>query len=166
MVISRHIFIWGMSIGLALCWMVAVAGAVIAVGRVHDAYLLGMAMAVMLFAILFMPLVVSAQEHHDHAALGEAGQFYSTWNRPKGHYSGIGHRTQSCCNRTDCRPVDQVEIKNGQIWARLENSYEWYKVDPSIIESNQGDPRDSPDGRSHGCVIGGVMACFVEGSGG
>ncbi len=150
MVVSRPVFIWGMSIGLALCWMVAVAGAVITIGKAHDAYLLGMAMAVLLCAILIPPLGAVAQEHN-HAALGDAG---------------IGHRTQSCCNKTDCRPVDQVEIKNGQMWARLESSHEWYKVDPSIIESNQGDPRDSPDGRSHGCVIGGVMACFVEGSGG
>jgi hypothetical protein len=103
---------------------------------------------------------------HDHAQLGASGEFYSKWQRPKGQFVGIGHRTQSCCRRTDCSPVIETEMRGGQMFARFENSPDtWYRVDQAIVESNQEDPRESPDHRAHGCVIGGIVACFVHGGG-
>jgi hypothetical protein len=107
-----------------------------------------------------------AEELHDHTKMGEAGKFYSGWNRPKGNFSGIGHRTQSCCNRTDCSPVLETEMRGGQMYARFElQPNVWYRVDQSIVESNQDDPRETPDGRAHGCIIGGQVACYVHGGG-
>ena len=124
------------------------------------AFLIGWALAAAL-------LIAQAKaEEHDHAQLGAAGEFYSKWQRPKGNFTGIGHRTQSCCNRTDCDVVTGVSIIKGKMWitVRREPS-RWYPVDPAIIEANQEDPRESPDGMSHACIIGGTVACFVEGSG-
>jgi len=97
-------------------------------------------------------------------------QFYSAWMRPKGVFS-IQHRKNSCCNRSDCFPVAETKVDGqGRYVVRPEIAGapglgQWYTVNPSIIESQQGDPRESPDGRSHVCIIGGVVACFVEGSG-
>lgn len=105
-----------------------------------------------------------ALEPHDHA--GASGEFYSKWQRPKGNFSGMMHRGASCCNRTDCSPVIATEMRDGRMFARFElDPNVWYRVDPSIIESNQEDPRESPDHRAHGCIIGGQVACFVHGSG-
>ncbi len=119
-----------------------------------------------LIPLLLLASPGNAEEPHDHNALGDAGQFYSKWMRPKGNFSGIFHRGNSCCSRTDCSPVTGVTVRDGQMFAQLEREPgRWYKVDPAIIESNQEDPRESPDIRSHGCVIGGIMACFVEGGG-
>lgn len=107
-----------------------------------------------------------ALEPHDHTKMGEAGKFYNEWRRPKGNFSGVQHRGSSCCNLQDCDVVIEVDIRGGKMFAKLRREPDrWYAVDPSIIEANQEDPRESPDGMSHGCVIGGVMACFVEGGG-
>lgn len=107
-----------------------------------------------------------AEEPHDHAAMGDRGKFYSEWRRPKGNFTGIVHRGYSCCNKNDCDVVIAVDVRAGRVFAKLAREpNHWYPVDPAIVESNQGDPRESPDGLSHGCVIGGVMACFVEGGG-
>ncbi len=123
------------------------------------------------FVLMSMFLIAShyyanALEEHDHNKMTN-GKFYSEWNRPKGNFQGIEHRKQSCCNRTDCSPVLATEMRDGQMYARFElNPSIWYKVDQSIIESNQGDPKETPDGRAHGCVIGGQVACYVHGAGG
>ncbi len=127
-------------------------------------YRIGMAVLIVLCGLLLATAAVRAQEH-DHAALGAAGEFYSKWSRPKGNFSGIGHRTQSCCNRSDCFPVAETRMDRGRYIVRPEGSMLWYRVDPAIIESNQTDPRESPDGRSHVCIVGGLAACFVEGGG-
>lgn len=95
-------------------------------------------------------------------------QFYSQWNRPKGPFN-IEHRKPSCCNRADCFPVGETKISQGRYSVRPEIKPgvlgDWFEVDPGIIESQQEDPRESPDGRSHVCIIGRVAACFVEGGG-
>lgn len=130
-----------------------------------DAYKLILA-ALIVLAVLVHAVAVRAEEPHDHAQLGSAGEFYSRWQRPKGNFSGVIHRGASCCNRTDCSPVIATEMRDGRMFARFEREPTvWYRVDPSIIESNQEDPRETPDHRSHGCIIGGQVACFVEGGG-
>lgn len=95
-------------------------------------------------------------------------EFYARWMRPKGRFEGMTHRAASCCNKTDCFPVEEIRKVAGTYFVRVRTpnglSPE-YKVDASIIEANQRDPRESPDGRSHACIIGGMVVCFVEGSG-
>src|SRR6266550_4164210 len=88
-----------------------------------------------------------AQNSHD----AEVFEFYAKWMRPGGSY-GVGHRTNSCCNRSDCFPVAEITRQQGNYFVRPEGSVEWYKVPTSVIESNQADPRESPDGLSHVCI--------------
>lgn len=125
-------------------------------------------------ALTLTLLLSTAALAHDHDAStppeqAKVYEFYSKWQRPKGNFSGITHRGSSCCNRQDCFPVVEARIDRGTLWIRIqypsgEVSVE-YRVDPSIIESNQEDPRESPDVRSHACIIGGAVACYVEGGG-
>ncbi len=89
-------------------------------------------------------------------------KFYSTWYAPNN-----GHeRTASCCNKIDCEPR-KVKRENGEwwVWWRLENK--WIPIPDKIIESNQLDPRESPDGQSHVCINpnSGIVLCAVLGSG-
>jgi hypothetical protein len=79
-------------------------------------------------------------------------QFYSTWMRPD-------QPDKSCCNRRDCAPVTQVRRADNR-WQALRDG-EWLTIPPEKIEHN----RDSPDGRSHLCAIGGTVLCFVLGAG-
>jgi hypothetical protein len=119
-----------------------------------------------------MALAGSARAHDAHLALSVEDQkiyeFYAHWMRPKGNFAGMAHRGASCCNKTDCFPVVEIRLSGGRYSIRVQTprgiSPE-YRVDPAIIESNQTDPRESPDGKSHACIIGGMVACFVEGSG-
>lgn len=41
----------------------------------------------------------------------------------------------------------------------------WYAVDPAIVEENQEDPRESPDGAAHACVVGGMVVRYTGGGG-
>lgn len=126
-------------------------------------YLIG---AVAGIGAMLVSLPSFGEEPHDHSKMGSTGEFYQKWMRPKGNISNIGHRTQSCCNRTDCSPVVETQMRGGQMWARFELAPNtWYLVDPVIIESNQEDPRESPDHRAHGCVVTGRVACYVHGGG-
>jgi len=121
--------------------------------------------------ILVAVLGSAARGHDSHLALSIEDQkvyeFYNTWMRPAGR-SGMGHRVSSCCNLTDCFPVVEIRMVSGRYAVRVQTpngvSRE-YTVDPQIIESNQPDPRESPDGKSHACIAGGMVICFVEGSG-
>ena len=97
---------------------------------------------------------------------------YSKWMRPKGNFAGVEHRKISCCNKTDCGVVRESRRVNGRLEVRVctedmvcdPNS--WYPVDPSIDEANQPDPEpEFADGRTHACVIGGVVACYNAGAG-
>ena len=123
-------------------------------------------MRFVLLVLAFFCVPASALELHDHSKMGAAGEFYSKWLRPKGDFSGMVHRGASCCNLSDCSPVIELKQSGGQLWARVEMAPEvWYRVPRSIIESNQVDPRESPDHRAHACIIGGLAACYVEGGG-
>lgn len=116
-----------------------------------------------------------AHDAHDATSPEEARvyEFYSSWRRPKGNFEGIEHRGPSCCNKQDCGRV--LETRRNKTTQRLEvrvcTEFEvcepdrWYPVDPAVIEANQEDPRESPDGGAHACVIGGVVACYTGGGG-
>jgi hypothetical protein len=93
-----------------------------------------------------------------------AHEFYEGWSRPTGPY-GIVHRGMSCCRNTDCSPVAETRMEGGRYVVRPEGGDAWFKVPPGVIESQQTDPRESPDGRSHVCILAGMVICFVEGNG-
>lgn len=93
---------------------------------------------------------------HNHPPQDEAihEQFYSNWYRPD-------NPAISCCNKQDCAPAEARRV-NGQWQARHVGSATWLPIPDAKIELN----RDSPDGRNHLCEIGGMVFCFIVGSGG
>ena len=136
-------------------------------GRIQ-AVCVGLLALLMLGTCGFMQVHAHDMATAENASEAQVFQFYSAWLRPKGIFN-IEHRKNSCCNRSDCFPVVETKMDaQGRYVVRPEiHGFpgQWFTVNPSIIESRQGDPRDSPDGRSHVCIIGGVVACFVEGGG-
>lgn len=122
---------------------------------------------------------------HVHAA-GETSEqarvieFYRTWHRPKGDYS-IKHREPLCCwaegDNQDCYPVlarrtnekGQEEltpdVSGASTAAQAEYGSKWWPNVYHITEDEQPDPRESPDGRSHMCITGQAIVCYVRGSG-
>lgn len=139
----------------------------------EDRWILAIVGLIIATIALTLIYVKQSTAHDGHLALTVEQEkiynFYSGWMRPKGPFQGVQHRKISCCNKTDCFPVAEIRVRDGVYRIKIEYpdgkvSGE-YSVNPSIIESNQEDPRESPDGRSHACIIGGVVACFVEGSG-
>lgn len=99
----------------------------------------------------------------EHMYLHE--QFYTNWNRPDMRDQETGDRKHSCCNNLDCAPVDRIEYRaDGTVWALRTKDQQWVKIPEAKIESNQIDPRESPDGRSHMCSSGSMVFCFVLGS--
>ena len=66
--------------------------------------------------------------------------------------------TTSCCNDQDCKPVRARANIDGvwQVW----HEGRWLDVQPRSILSIP-----SPDGRSHACIIGSVVLCFVPAPG-
>lgn len=106
-------------------------------------------------------------------------EFYRTWHRPKGSYS-IKHREPLCCfaegKNQDCFPVlgfrkddsGVIEVKPNTDGASTDTQLEfgdWYKLNTGVEEDKQIDPRESPDGRSHVCIVGQAIVCYVAGSG-
>lgn len=130
-------------------------------------------------------LTWSALNAHEHMA-GESPeqarvvQFYKTWKRPKGDYS-IVHRVGSCCYgdgaSQDCFPVlarrvnaqGQEELTPDVTGAATEAQAQyggrWFPNNKHVTEDEQPDPRESPDGRSHMCVAGEMIVCYVRGWG-
>ncbi len=106
--------------------------------------------------------------------------FYQTWHRPKGDYS-IVHRMPLCCyargERQDCFPVlarrfDEKgheeltpDVTGLPAAVQLEYGGKWYSNAYHVTEDEQPDPRESPDGRSHMCITGQSIVCYVRGSG-
>lgn len=103
---------------------------------------------VMLFwaFLLLCVLPARAEEPHDHAALGSAGELYARWKMP----NGGRERTQSCCNLNDCYAT---AIKNvaGVWFARKRETGQWIPIPDSKLEELQIDEVVSPDGQSHLC---------------
>ena len=117
---------------------------------------------------------------HDHKADETSEQarvidWLRTWKRPGGGvYSGVGHRTMSCCYinglHQDCFAVKQTRVVDGayEVFPDVEGHLEyaqWYRVPHNIEEANQPDPRESPDSRSYVCIAGQSVICFVAGAG-
>jgi hypothetical protein len=91
---------------------------------------------------------------HDHAALGAAGAFYETWKMPDARHI-------SCCSMQDCAPaLKATQDPMGNWHAQRESDGRWFVIPPEKVEMD----RDSPDGRSHLCVMNDRVLCFVAGS--
>jgi hypothetical protein len=113
--------------------------------------------AALLYCLLYP---ASGQQLHQHTHDGEVGHFYQTWMRP-------GHRQHSCCNEKDCYSTS-FKLIGGTWFAQRREDGEWMPIPVGILEDNQPDPRDSPDGRGHVCMQppgkGNVVFCAVLGS--
>jgi hypothetical protein len=62
----------------------------------------------------------------------------------------------SCCDDKDCAPTTAWQDMDGNWFVR--SGGETHPVDPLAIL-----PIPSPDGRSHACILGGRVICFVPG---
>jgi hypothetical protein len=91
--------------------------------------------------VLVLIFIVAANAEDGHTHEGVVGKFYSTWKMPNG--SGM-----SCCNDRDCRPA-ATQFVDGHWEAKRDGDDEWLVVPQENIETQ----RESPDGRSHFCVL-------------
>lgn len=92
---------------------------------------------------------------HDHSTMGAAGPFYETWKMPDAPHV-------SCCNQNDCAPALKARQDPMGIWhAQRESDGKWFMIPPEKVELN----RDSPDGRSHLCVLNDRVLCFLPAGG-
>lgn len=82
------------------------------------------------------------------AAPAVAHDAYHDWKIPG--------TTTSCCNDKDCGPTRARAGLDGlwEVW----HEGRWIAVQPKAIL-----PFPSPDGRSHACIIGATVLCFVPG---
>jgi hypothetical protein len=118
----------------------------------------------------FYITLVFAQNHKhppEHAQLHE--QFYASWNKPNVR-SPSGERTMSCCSKMDCYPA-QIRKRGTQFEVLRREDQVWVPVPADLMEHNQPDPRESPDGRAHVCMGSpynwqqGQLYCIVMGNG-
>jgi hypothetical protein len=109
------------------------------------------------FLTLLTALLGPGAWAHDHEELGTAGAFYERWMRPPGRYS-------SCCNKQDCYAT--TIRRKGEDYEFVEReSGQWRFLPASLLEQNQEDAIDSPDGLSHVCARPGQLPfCAVRGS--
>ena len=80
----------------------------------------------------------------------------------------FGARWQSCCNQRDCEQAEIV-AKGGKLYVRNHKMAPGRDVliPENLLESNQPDPRESPDEFSHVCMdLSGEVLCAVLGGGG
>ncbi len=130
--------------------------------RVSDFFLDTLAGLIAL-AVLFAFVAVAFGDEHGHPPQDEAmhDKFYSSWFIPP-------NRSRSCCNKQDCYPTEIKRI-GGQWHALRREDGEWIPFSADLLEENQGDSRDSPDGRSHVCMQApgyyDYVFCAVRGSG-
>lgn len=94
----------------------------------------------------------SAQEKHNHAGLGKAGEFYAGWLNPR-HRLPDGSRHVSCCDQRDCERAVMIR-KNGNWYVRNHKMAPGQDVliPDSLLENNLADGRESPDGGAHVCL--------------
>lgn len=141
---------------------VMIAAAVIFGGAILYLVISFVALAIYLvatFANAFQP--PTAIIPHDHS--GEVGKFYETWKKPNMR-NAAGQRIFSCCNKSDCAPVEIV-IKNGSTYVRghFLSPNEDVHFPDYLHEHNQPDARESPDGRNHACLNASGPLCLVLG---
>lgn len=114
---------------------------------------------VILLALTSAALADDHQHPPQDADLHDA--FYSTWRVP----NGGAYRGSSCCNKKDCYPA-QIKSQAGQVFFLHRETRQWKIIPQGIIEANQPDPRESPDGQSHVCASPtGAVYCAVLGGG-
>lgn len=145
----------------------------------------GLSVLIAALVIFFITMAIHVAWSHEHQA-GETDEqrrvieFYRTWLRPKGNFA-ITHRNGSCCYSSgeyqDCFAVkESYRDKQGVLWVKPDTdgvstlaqaSYgdKWYGVTTGVDEDKQPDPRESPDGRSHVCIAGNNVICYVGGWG-
>ncbi len=113
-------------------------------------------------ALLIVP---AAALEHDHAQLGDAGRFYQNWKQPSSR-SVDGSRLVSCCSNYDCERTDIVR-RDGRWYARNHKMRpgEDVLIPDALLEHNQSDPRESPDGQNHVCMNRTGVLCATLGSG-
>lgn len=89
------------------------------------------------FLTLMTAILVAEARAHD---------IYHDWKTE----SGV-----SCCDDKDCRPVRATYVDDHwEIW----HEGKWQSVPSRAVR-----PIKSPDGRSHACIIGTYILCFVPG---
>jgi len=123
------------------------------------------ALALVLSGLLIFALVkmALAQEHHhpdETISDKRVSEFYDSWKRPPA-------RLVSCCHRKDCYSA-QIRRGPGGLQYLHKWSGTWAALPSSIIESNQPDPRESPDTDNHVCaseMFPEIVYCAVLGGG-
>lgn len=115
-------------------------------------------MPVLLALLFWLGLCIGAiaEEPHDHALMGKVGEFYSKWMVPNQGRP----RQVSCCNQQDCHEA-QLRRSNGRWEFMSRDTRQWTSIPEAIIEYNQRDGLDSPDGKPHVCERSGRPICFV-----
>jgi hypothetical protein len=132
-----------------------------------------LAIFVLLF-LLSLALLSTKAPAQEHLHVGKAGELYEKWMRPEdvckttpNTQAICGRRKISCCNRIDCRAV-QVKQEGGH-WFFLDilpptGQSRWREIPDEIVEANQPDPVESPDGMNHVCASPAHVYCFTVGS--
>lgn len=121
---------------------------------------------VLLAVAMFLMLSLgAARAQHDHAELGVAGDFYEKWNQPLPRWPD-GSRQASCCSQRDCYATREIRGGDGR-WEYMSRvTRKWMAIPERLLESNQPDPRESPDGLTHICENNsGQLLCVTLGSG-
>jgi hypothetical protein len=115
---------------------------------------------------LFYEQAYSQDIHQHEGTTSEVDKFYSQWLRPIGNEYNE-RRTMGCCNKVDCY---QARVKNvGGTWfVQQRETGIWRAVPDNIVEQNQPDPEESPDGMAHVCMQAShqapIIFCFTLGS--
>lgn len=65
----------------------------------------------------------------------------------------------------DCYPTEVRHTATGLWQYRERETGNWRSFNPNLLEENQPDPRESPDGGSHVCAPPSGAFCVVRGSG-
>ena len=120
------------------------------------------ALAILICIVWLMVGPAKAQHVHQHETITDpkVAKFYETWKRPPS-------RLISCCNFNDCFAA-QIRRGSGGLQYLHKWSGTWAALPPSLIESNQPDPRESPNTENHVCASihdPGIVYCAALGSG-
>jgi hypothetical protein len=105
--------------------------------------------------------------HKDGSTYDEAlGRFYANWKQPINRDQD-GARVVSCCSDMDCEPAEIV-MKGGKYYVRNHKMAQGKDVlvPDHLIEQNQRDMKESPDGRNHACLNYSGILCVTLGAGG